>query len=335
MTVLVTGATGFIGSRVVRRLLEDRHDVRGLHRPTSTFDQLGDVRDRIDWVVGDVTEPDGLYRAAEGIDSVVHVAAEISFGHANVNSRLLRVNTEGTANIVNAALAAGVKRLLHVSSIAALGRSPERSAAASTSIYDRSCTDESAEWVDSDLNTAYARSKYLAELEVRRGIAEGLDAVIVNPSVVMGVGPAGRNTTLLAERVRDGRIPFMPTGSTNVVDVLDVADGILKALDRGERGSRYILAGENLPWKDIIGTLAAAFRVDPPQRRLSPLVPRIASFVVEIASRTVGRRPLITRETVRLASAHACYDNTRARTELDCSFRPFADTAARLAAIMG
>lgn len=335
MRVFVTGATGFVGSRVVRRLLEERHDVRGLHRPTSTFGQLEDVRDRVDWVVGDVTEPDGVYRALEDIDTVVHAAAEISFGHSNVNRRLPHVNTGGTANIVNAAIAGGVKRLLHVSSIAALGRSPERSEAARGAPRDRSCIDESADWEDSDLNTAYARSKYLAELEVRRGIAEGLNAVIVNPSVVMGVGRAGRNTTLLAERVRDGRIPFMPTGSTNVVDVLDVADGILKALERGEHGSRYILAGENLPWTDIIGTLAAAFDVEPPTRSVPPILQRTAATIIEAAARVSGRRPVITRETVRLAAAHACYDNTRARAELGCLFRPFADTAARMAAIMG
>lgn len=335
MKVLVTGATGFLGSRVVRRLLEERHDVRGLHRLSSSFSQVEDVRDRIDWVVGDMTDPDGLVRAVEGMDCVIHAAAEIAFGRGETDSRLVQINTEGTANVVNAALDRGADRLLHVSSIAALGRSPERSAA---SVFDgdqRSCIDESAEWVDSDLNTAYARSKYMAELEIRRGIAEGLDAVIVNPSVIMGVGHAHRNTTLLAERVRDGRIPFLPTGSTNVVDVLDVADGILKAVHSGERGARYILAGENLDWATIIRTLADAFGVDPPARSLSPGLQTTAAIFMEGIAAVTGRRAVITRETVRLASSHACYDNSRARTALGCTFRPFADTAARIAAIMG
>ncbi|NNF04901.1 MAG: NAD-dependent epimerase/dehydratase family protein, partial [Rhodothermales bacterium] len=261
MKVLVTGATGFVGSRVVRRLLEERHDVRAVHRPSSSFSQVEDIRDRIDWVLGDVLEPDGLHRAFDDMECVVHAAAEIAFGRGEVERRLHRVNVEGTANLVNAALDHGRVRVIHVSSIAALGRSPRQSEAASARNGDRICTDESAEWVESDLNTAYARSKYLAEMEVRRGVAEGLDAVIVNPSVVMGVGRSGRNTTLLAERVRDGRIPLVPTGSTNVVDVLDVADGILKALEKGRRGERYILAGENLEWKEIITMLADAFDV--------------------------------------------------------------------------
>lgn len=335
MKVLVTGATGFLGSHIVRRLLEQRYDVRGLHRPTSSFDLVEDVRDHVDWVVGDVTEPDSLYRTTQGVDFIVHVAAEIAFGDAHVHRQLLRVNTAGTSNVVNAALAAGVDRMLHVSSIAALGRNPERSEAASAPGGDRSCIDETAEWVDSDLNTVYARSKYLAELEVRRGIAEGLDAVIVNPSIIMGVGASGRNTTLLAERVRDGRIPFMPTGSTNVVDVLDVSEGVMRALADGASASRYILAGENLGWPEIIGILADAFGVEPPRRSVPPLLQRTVAAILEAGARLGGRRPIITRETVRLAASHACYDSSKARNDLGVSFRPFADTAARIAAAMG
>ncbi|MCH8961424.1 MAG: SDR family NAD(P)-dependent oxidoreductase [Bacteroidetes bacterium] len=253
MKTLVTGATGFIGSELTRQLLQEGVRVRILRRATSRLDLLGEAAQHVEHVLGDVTDPPSLCEAMADVGQVYHVAAYVGLGGRRDHARLHRVNVGGTAHVVNAALEAGVERLVHTSSIAALGR-PERP------------IDETTEWHASSANTAYAVSKHEAELEVYRGIAEGLDAVIVNPSLVFGVGRPGENTRLIAERIRDGKIPATPGGGTNVVDVEDVAAGHRQAMRHGKTGERYLLGGENISWKTIFGTLAEALGVAPPRR---------------------------------------------------------------------
>ncbi len=191
--------------------------------------------------------------------------------------------------------------------------------------------DETSEWSPSPLNGPYAESKYRAELEIHRGIAEGLDAVMVNPALIFGVGRAGDNTVQIAELVRDRRLRVVPTGGTNVVDVRDVADGMIRAMARGETGARYFLGGENMAWTAILGTLAAAFGVPAPARVLPLPVALAAGVASEIVAALTGRAPVLTRERARQMSAFYHYDNTRARTDLGATFRPFADTAAAIA----
>jgi len=246
----------------------------------------------------------------------------LGFDGKKDRERLLAVNIQGTANVVDAAIAAGVERLVHTSSIAALSRKPGSA----------DCLDESAEWRMSRRTSAYGESKYRSELEVQRGIAEGLDAVIVNPSLVMGVGRSGENTMLLVDKIRRRRLPFIPMGSTNVVDVLDVVSGHLRAMDRGLSGERYLLTGENLSWVEVITTLANALNVAPPQRTISPGLMHTAAFFFELVARLTRQRPLITQEAARLSSSTRCYSSRKAKRELGCTFRPFQETARRIAA---
>jgi dihydroflavonol-4-reductase len=302
MTVFVTGATGFLGSRLVCHLLEQGHQVRALRRATSTDDLLGGCDGDVTWYTGDLFDRELLADALTGVDQVFHCAAWLGFGGQRSRQRLRRVNVDGTASMVNACLDAGIGRFIHTSSIAALGRS-ERST---------DCLDESATWTPSRLNTEYAYSKYLAELEVHRGIAEGLDAVIVNPSLVIGPGREGENTTQIAEQVRDGKLPFMPPGSTNVVDVDDVVQGMIAAGRVGRTGERYLLSGHNLPWKVILESYARAFGVPPPRGPLPSGLLMTAAFILEAAARLTGKVPLVTRETARLSTSMSCYDNSKA-----------------------
>jgi dihydroflavonol-4-reductase len=321
--VLVTGATGFLGSHLVCRLAEAGQRVRVLVRDPARLSVPAAVVDALDVRVGDITDPDSVADAVSGVGTVFHCAAFIGLGQPTDRRKLNRVNVGGTATVVNAALEAGIRRLVYTSSIAALGRSADIT----------HCLDETAEWSESPLNTAYAISKYRAELEVHRAIAEGLDAVIVNPSVIMGPGRRGENTMKIAERVLAKTIPALPSGSTNVVDVEDVVEGLLAAMERGATGERYVLAGQNLSWTAIIGTLAEALGVEAPGRIMSFRLALFLGGLMELVSVVTRRPPLVSRESARLTGHKTCYDNAKAIRELDMDFRPFSETAARIAAV--
>ena len=325
MKTLVTGATGLLGSELTRQLVDEGADVRILRRATSELDLLGEVADRVEHAVGDVTDVGSVHAAMADVRRVYHAAAFVGFGGRRERERLRRVNVEGTANVVDAALAAGVGRLVHTSSMAAFGR-PEDA---------HRTIDETAAWQTSRVNTAYAHSKHLAELEVFRGIAEGLDAVLVNPALIFGVGRPGENTMRIAERVRDGRLPAVPAGATNVVDVRDVAAGHRRAMAHGQTGERYFLGGENLTWRTLIDALADAFGVAPPRRTLPPTLALAAGTLAKMAAFVTGGRPSLTRETARTASRVYRYDNRKAVEELGCTFRPFEETARHIAQALG
>jgi dihydroflavonol-4-reductase len=323
-TVLVTGATGFIGSVLTRQLADAGVDVRILRRDTSSLDLLGKYAERVDHAVGDLTRARSLYDAMQGVDRVYHVAAKVSFAPGD-REAVRRVNADGTANVVNAALEAGVDRLVHTSSMAAFGRpaTPD------------GLIDETTSWQGASHRSAYARSKRRAELEVHRGIAEGLDATIVNPSLVFGVGGPDTNTRRIVDAVRSGWLPAVPPGGTNVVDVRDVAAGLRAAMQQGETGRRYFLGSENLPWMSVASTLAETFGVSLPRRTVPPWLLWAGSTVAEGIATVTRTRPFLSRSTARTASRTYRYDNTRVRQELDCSFRPFEETAQHIAEALG
>ena len=324
MSVLVTGATGMIGSVLTRRLVERGADVRVLYRTDARLENLGEIRKNVNAVQGDVLDPASLLSAMEGVDEIYHVAAMIGYGGKRHWPLLRRVNVQGTGNVVDAALAVGIRRMVHTSSIAAIGR-PDA---------DDVLIDESFEWHASRANTHYARSKHLAELEIHRGIAEGLDAVLVNPTIVFGIGRRGENTRALVDQIRKRRLPVMPSGGTNFVDAEDVVEGHLLAMERGRTGERYILGSENLLWRTAFEQIADAFGVKPPPFVVPPGVALAVGTVVEGISSVIPLNPMISRETARMSARVYRYDNSRAQEELGCSFRPFAETAARIASAL-
>ncbi|PAP78243.1 NAD-dependent epimerase/dehydratase family protein [Rubrivirga marina] len=322
--ILVTGATGFVGSALVRQVLAEGAPVRILRRATSDLAHLGEAAGRVEHAIGDVTDADSVYRAMDGVRTVYHVAAVVAFGRG-ARQRLRDVNVRGTAHVVNAALAEGVERLVHTSSIAALGR-PERAGGV---------IDETAVWTPSKANTAYAVSKRDAEFEVLRGVAEGLDAVLVNPALIFGPGRPGEGTFALAERVAAGRVPLAPPGGTAVVDVEDVAAGLRLACAHGETGARYVLAAENRLWADLLQTLAEAAGAAPPRRTAPAWLLRTAGALAEVSAALTGAEPGLTRETARTAAAAHRYDGSKARRDLGLTYRPFDETARRIADALG
>lgn len=324
MKILVTGATGLVGGAIVRQLLAEGHQVMGLCRSKSNQPDFMPQKGRFTWVEGDVLDVVGLQQiVSDGIEQVVHAAAVVSFTPRD-HAQMMSVNVEGTANVVNVCLAARVQKLCHISSVAAIGRPApkygEKAAGAITEAY---------RWEESPLNSAYAKSKYLAELEVWRGVAEGLTTVILNPSVVLGEGDWTRSSTQLFRYVYDQK-PFYTDGWINYVDVQDVAEVAVRLLASPIHSERFILNAGTIPYQTLFEEIAKGFRKKPPTWRLSPPLIGLLWRLEAIRSSLTGSRPLITRETALSASHHFRYPSDKLLSSLDFRYRPLDQTIRRV-----
>jgi len=319
MNVLVTGATGFLGSELVHQLLDAGEHVRIYRRETSKLDLLNPFEDDLEHCIGDIADQEVLQHAMKNIHVVYHCAANVQVA----SKSLSHVNVQGTAAVVDAARKQGVERLVHTSSVAPIGMSSE------------GISNETTEWPNHSPMWPYAKSKYLAELEVQRSIAEGLDAVIVNPSLIVGPdrsrGKVPHVLHTFLRKIEAGRVWLYPNGGMNVVDVADVATGHLAALEHGVTGTRYILGGENLSWKEILSTLAEAFGVNPPKFPLPYHATRIGGILSDIWCSITGQESSFGRSMVDYIFTERYYSNHQAMDQLGCTFRSFTDTAQRIA----
>lgn len=319
-TVLVTGATGFVGAAVVRRLLTRGWRVRALVRPDSDRSNLDGLE--VEAVTGRLDEEDSLPPAVAGCAAVVHAAADYRLW-APDDDTLYRTNVTGTRALMRAALDAGVARVVHTSSVATLGHLPGGVAA-----------DEETPTRLDEMIGAYKRSKFLAERAVLRMVAEdGLPAVVVNPSTPVGTGdirptPTGR---MIAEAAR-GRIPaFVDTG-LNVVHVDDVAEGHVLALEKGRIGERYVLGGDNMTLAGILAVIAAAAGRRAPTLRLPRAAVWPVAVVAEALARFTGVEPLVTRDGLRMSRSCMYFRSDKAERELGYRHRPAKEALAEAVA---
>jgi dihydroflavonol-4-reductase len=309
MKALVTGATGFVGAAVARALNAAGWQVRVLVRSGSDRSNLQPLA--WDIVQGDLADSSSLERALEGCTGLFHVAADYRLG-ARDPTQLYRTNVEGTRNILTAARTAGVPRVVYTSSVATIGIPP-----------DGSPGEERTPVALDNMIGHYKRSKYLAEEVARDAARTGMSVVIVNPSTP--VGPGDVKPTPTGQLVLDaasGRMPAYVDTGLNIVHVDDVAAGHLLAFERGRAGERYILGGEDMTLKTILGQIAQLVGRAPPRVRLPYAAVLPVAYLAEAIARVSGRSGRVTLEGVRMSRKRMFFSSAKAVTELGYRWRP-------------
>jgi nucleoside-diphosphate-sugar epimerase len=322
---LITGASGLLGSHVILELLKKNAPVRAMVRASHHQQELRDLAmhygmdpsliDRIEWVKGDVMDIPSLSECMQGCRSVYHCAAVVSY-HSKDRNRMYQVNVEGTANVVNVALAHGNISLCFVSSIAAIGKAKNN---------DR--LDENTAWVDSPLNTHYAITKNLAELEVWRAMHEGLQGVIVNPGFIIGPGNFDRSSASVFRKLDEG-LSYYPPGGTGFIGVRDVAEIMVSLMEKEIFGERFILVAENLTMKELFQSIAAKLNKAIPEKEATPFILELARWGEALRELFTGRKALVTKESVRNASVRFFYDHDKITSVSPVTFTPIADAVA-------
>jgi nucleoside-diphosphate-sugar epimerase len=303
---LVTGATGLLGTHLMMELLSRGERVRALVRPSANRQPVEDVFRfcnnphfaDIDWVEGDVLDIDSLEEAMQGCSHVFHCAAIVSY-HPADRAEMYRVNTEGTANVINMALHLGNIKVGFVSSIAAIGKAK-----------NNEHVDEESEWVENDMNTHYAITKQLSEMEFWRGLHEGLDGVAFNCGFIIGPGSFERSSPSLFRKLNEG-MQFYPPGSTGFIAVSDAAKCIAELTLGTTTNERFILVTENRSMKEIFQLVAESLGVKIPTREAKTWILQLARIAEWLKEKTTGRKALVTRETVKNASLCFYYNSKK------------------------
>lgn len=297
--VLVTGGTGFLGAYVIHELVEKGYSVRSIRRnnhvpafiPPATWN-------KVEWIHGDLLDVICLEEAMEGIDAIIHAAGKVSF-NKNDRDKIFSSNIDTTTNVVNIALEKNIKRLIHVSSVAALGRTG-----------NQEHVDEEKKWTPGKWNTTYAVSKFHSEVEIWRGIGEGLSAAIVNPSTLLGFGDWNVGSCALFRNVWH-EFPWYSEGVNGFVDVSDVARAVVCLLQTDTVGERYILNGDNWTFRHLLNSMADAFGKKRPSKEATPFLGGIAWRMEVLKSKLTGKAPVVTRESARIAQSRTYYENSK------------------------
>ncbi|GAB1462285.1 NAD-dependent epimerase/dehydratase family protein [Pedobacter sp.] len=314
--ILVTGATGFLGTELVRQLTNQNMAVRAIKRNSSSIPALLKNNPLVTWHTADINDTENLADAFEGITKVYHCAAFVSFDPKD-KAKLLKINIEGTANIVNLCLENNV-RLLHVSSIAALGY-PKKDELISEKHF----------WDYDPKAHNYAISKYQGEMEVWRGIAEGLDAVIVNPAVIIGKNAGFNGSGAIFKLVKEG-LKFYTDGATGIVDVEDVAKCMILLMESGITDERYTLSADNLHYKDFFAEIAKGFGIKAPTTEAKRWMLGIAWRAAKLASLFTRKPAALTKDAARSSFNLSYYTNQKITDTLNFKFKPLNQSIAEV-----
>ena len=316
--ILVTGGSGLVGSELISQLLAQGNKIKAIYNST----RLTISHQNLIPVKCDILDTAALEEAMQGVTQLYHCAAMVSFSAKN-KDQLLKINIEGTANVVNAALDAGVTKMVHVSSVSALGR-----------IRENETVTEEMNWTEESSNSVYGKSKYLGEMEVWRGIGEGLQAVIVNPSLILGSGDWNKGSSEIFRSVYN-EFPWYTEGVTGVIDVKDVARAMILLMNSEINKQRFILNAENLSYKEVFTNIAKCFGKKPPHKKVTTFIAAIVWRLEAIKSMFTGKDALVTKETARTALAKVYFDNNKILKALPgFQFTPINETIKNICATL-
>lgn len=320
---LVTGGTGLVGSHLIYHLLMNGVTVKALKRPESNTDIVQQVfsfynSDKkecvklfqsIEWVHGDLTDYFSISDMLEDVSFVYHAAAFVSF-NPRKKKEVFKINVEGTANLVNACLEKKISKFCHFSSIGALGNTTNNQS-----------INEETTWQVNKERSNYSKSKFNAELEVWRASKEGMPVIIVNPGVIFGPGSINRSTGALFKQGKNG-YRIYPSGSNAFVDVRDVVNASVKLMESDITDSRFIIAGDNIPFKKILHIIALSMSVATPKYKAPRWLANIAWRLELLKSYITSKEPLLTKESVRASFSHSTYSSDKLIKQLDFKFIP-------------
>jgi nucleoside-diphosphate-sugar epimerase len=321
--ILVTGGTGLVGSHLLVSLTQQHNKIRAMHRKSSNLEAVKNVfsyyhddidpfYSRIEWVEADIIDVDSLEKAFEEITYVYHVAAIVSFNPKDY-WKMRKINIEGTANIVNFSIEHKVKKLCFVSSIAAVDK-----------VAKNGFIDETGDWSVETNNYGYAITKHGAETEVWRGTQEGLDAVIVNPGVILGSGSWGTSSGQIFSKVQDG-LRFYTEGTTGYVGVKDVVKSMVLLMESDIKNERYIVVAENLKLKNILFQIAEVFGKKKPSIKVTKIISEIAWRVLSIG-KIFGIQPTLTKQTASSIHNQYYFSNEKIKKAIGIEFEPISKT---------
>ena len=313
-SILVTGGTGFLGSYLLRYLVEMGFtQIHAIKRKNSPMDLVASVKDQINWLEGDILDIPFLETVLEGKQQIYHCAAMVSF-QSKDKKRMMEINDQGTSNIVDVAITKNIEKLVHTSSIAALGRNETDDT-----------LDENAVWEYNNFNSNYAKSKYRAEMHVWRGIAEGLTAAMVNPALILGSGFWNAGTPKMFKTLSRS-FPFYPKGGTGVVDVRDVARFMISLMNSDIVAERFVLSGENISYQSLFGQIAKSTEAKPPHTLIPEWLSQITWRLEWIRSRLTGANPLYTKENAATTKHYFKYKNEKSKSVFDFEYTPIEKT---------
>jgi dihydroflavonol-4-reductase len=287
-----------VGSYLLKELLQEGKQVKALYRSAPPSFLTEEENEKIEWIKGDILDVDLLFDIFKGVDQLYHAAALVNFNPSR-KREMFRINIEGTANLVNAAIEAGTKKMVHVSSVSAMGR-----------LRKNEAVNETMYWSPETSNSNYGQSKYLAELEVWRGIGEGLDAVIINPGLILGAGDWNGGSSKLFKSAYD-EFPWYTEGGGGFVDVRDVVKAMTWLMESEITAERFIISAENRSYKEVFTLMAKEFGKRPPYRKVNAFLAAIVWRIEWLKSILSRQDPLLTRETAVTGQALVKFDNNK------------------------
>ena len=329
--ILVTGGTGMLGSHLLFKLVQGGESLRATKRKSSNMDQVrkifsfycsnpDELFSRIEWVDSDILNTESLNEVISGIEKVYHAAAMVSFNPAD-KYKMINNNVKGTANVVNACLLANVKKLCHVSSVSALGHADSNA-----------LTDEETFRNPKGYYSGYSISKFRSELEVWRGITEGLNAVIVNPSIILGPGDWRSGSPGIFSNIHKG-IKFYTKGITGYVDVWDVVKSMMELMNSNIQSERFIVSCDNVSYREMFSMVADALKVKKPSVYANSFLLGMAWRFDSVRSKLAGDIPFITKEMVYSAKRTTLFSSKKLIDELNFKYTPVQESIIKIADI--